>query len=168
MKKVAASTQNTSLPVPRRSARKLSSTKLAVGRGGTGGIVVSPNGASPNSCGRSLLSATNSTIITNRPRLEGTSAARQPQCSAIQAASGMNSSVPVAIAPFNRPTTMPRWAVNQRDEITAPSCIAIRPGAIPSSAPKPSHSSNRVVMVAVNSSPISASAPDTATMRRGP
>src|SRR5260221_2196796 len=72
MKKVAASTQNTNCSDPRRRAFKLSSTKLPVGRGGTGGIDASPSGARPSSCGRSLVSSTNSTIMTNKPMLEGT------------------------------------------------------------------------------------------------
>src|SRR2546430_14073318 len=105
MKKVAASTQNTNCSDPRRSAFKLSSTKLPVGRGGIGGIDASPSGARPSSCGRSLVSSTNSTIITNKPMVVGTNATRQPQCSEIQAPNGMNNNVPVATASLVGATT---------------------------------------------------------------
>ncbi len=165
---VSARIQNTPLREPSASACRLSRTKPSVGTGGTGATVVSPSAGSPRSCGRSRASHRKASQDRAAPMLGISSATRQPQRSLTQAASGMKTSVPVAMAPPSKPSTSPRCCTNQRDATTALSCIAVIPGASPSSTPMPSHSCHFSRVVMAMKRPIISRAPDSATMRRGP
>ena len=168
MANVKANTQNTQLRTPMASAWNVNCTKLSLGTGGTGATTVSPRGGRPRSCGRSRASHMNSSQLSRAPRLGIISATRQPHRSVAQAASGMKIRVPVAMAPLNRPITKPRRATNQRDATTADSCIAVRPGAMPSRMPMPSHNCHFSVVAAAIARPTISSAPDSITMRLGP
>jgi hypothetical protein len=110
----------------------------------------------------------NSSQLSSAPMLGISKAARQPQRSLAQAATGMKIRVPVATAPLSRPITKPRRATNQREAIIADNCIAVSPGAMPSSTPMPSQSCHFSVVIAAIARPTISKAPDSITMRRGP
>ena len=80
----------------------------------------------------------------------------------------MKISVPVAMAPLSRPITRPRRATNQREEITADNCMAVRPGAMPSKTPMPSHNCHFSVVLAASARPSIKITPAAITMRQGP
>ena len=120
------------------------------------------------SCGRSLASQMNSSQLSSAPTLGISKATRQPQRSLAHAASGMKISVPVAMAPLSKPITSPLRATNQREEITADNCIAVRPGAMPSKTPMPSHNCHFSVVLAASTRPSINSTPEAITMRVGP
>ena len=133
MKKVAASTQNVRLPAAsRRTTKGVKKVMRWVDTAATGVPGSSPKGCNPKSDGRLRMKHSARIAISTQPTTIGVMAARQPQCSIIQAATGRKASCPVAALAVSKPMTRPRRAVNQRFATTAPSTSAVRPVPSPS------------------------------------
>ena len=86
------------------------------------------------------MNSSTSAITPRHSTASGSSGARQPQRSIIQAATGRQISWPVAALAVRIPMTSPRRDANQRLETTAPSTSAVMPLPSPSTTP---HSTTR-------------------------
>ena len=93
---------------------------------------------------------------------------RQPTCSISHAATGRNTSCPVAALAVSRPSTSPRRRSNQRVATTAPSTTAVRPVPNPSSSPHKATRCQTSDMRVANNSPKATRIMAVHMMRRRP
>ncbi len=134
-KKLANSSQKIGRFIPRPSTAKALRNGLTAGRTCTSSSS-EPRARRPTATGRS---GTRKKITGRTSRLIPATyneAFRQPTASIRTARTGRNTSWPVETLAAISPMAKPRWLLNQRDTMVAPSTLATVPVAMPFSTPQ--------------------------------